>query len=93
MLLIDKVTNRASRQAPEEAQSTLTLPTSLLRHFDRSSQIFVLTEILKECLRLTSCLTTPERATAAFLDYPRDGEHSASTSATLKRRIQALRRL
>ncbi|KAF9221723.1 hypothetical protein BS17DRAFT_710411 [Gyrodon lividus] len=90
MLLIDKVTNRASRQAPEEAQSTLALPTSLLRHFDRSSQIFVVTEVLKECLRLMSCLLTPENATAAFLDYPRDGEHSTSTSATLKRRIQAL---
>ncbi|KAF9238673.1 hypothetical protein BU15DRAFT_88298 [Melanogaster broomeanus] len=90
MLLIDKVTNRASRQAPEEAQSTLSLPISLLRHFDRSSQIFVLTEILRECLRLTSCLLCPENATAAFLGYPRDGEHSTSITAALQRRIQAL---
>ena len=41
MLLVDKVTNRASRQTPEEAQNTLTLPTSLLRHFDRPRQLFV----------------------------------------------------
>lgn len=41
MLLIDKVTNRASRQTPEEAQNTLTLPTSLLRHFERPLQLFV----------------------------------------------------
>ncbi|KAG8215319.1 hypothetical protein J3R82DRAFT_8910 [Butyriboletus roseoflavus] len=41
MLLVDKVTNRASRQTPEEAQSTLTLPASLLRHFDRQRQLVV----------------------------------------------------
>ncbi|KAG6369730.1 hypothetical protein JVT61DRAFT_13599 [Boletus reticuloceps] len=90
MLLIDKVTNRASRQTPEEAQNTLILPSSLLRHFDRSLQLFVLTEVLKECLRLRSQLLTPENTVPAILDYPRDGEHSLSTSATLKRRIQAL---
>ncbi|KAI9571928.1 hypothetical protein HD554DRAFT_2300345 [Boletus coccyginus] len=90
MLLVDKVTNRASRQTPEEAQNTLTLPTSLLRHFDRPRQLFVLTEVLKECLQLRSQLVTPEDAGSAFLDYPRDEEHSSSTSATLKRRIQAL---
>ncbi|KAF8125619.1 hypothetical protein EV363DRAFT_1225659 [Boletus edulis] len=90
MLLVDKVTNRASRQTPEEAQNTLILPSSLLRHFDRSLQLFVLTEVLKECLRLRSQLLTPENTVPAILDYPRDGEHSLSTSATLKRRIQAL---
>lgn len=41
MLLVDKVTNRASRQTPEEAQSTLILPASLLRHFDRQRQLAV----------------------------------------------------
>ncbi|KIJ60905.1 hypothetical protein HYDPIDRAFT_42974 [Hydnomerulius pinastri MD-312] len=90
MLLVDKVTNRASRQAAEEAQNSLTLPTSLLRHFARSTQIMVLTEVLRECLRLTSCLTSPNDARAAFLNYTRDEEHSASASSTLKRRIQAL---
>ncbi|KAG9310969.1 hypothetical protein JVU11DRAFT_8847 [Chiua virens] len=90
MLLVDKVTNRASRQTAEEAQTTLALPTSLLRHFDRSWQLFVLTEVLKECVRLRSQLLAPESAGLAFLDYPRDGEHSSSTSAMPKRRIQAL---
>lgn len=88
MLLVDKVTNRASRQTPEEAQNTLTLPTSLLRHFDRPRQLFVrfshsihmetihnvlqvLTEVLKECLRLRSQLLAPETAGSAFLDHPR----------------------
>ncbi|KAF8417735.1 hypothetical protein L210DRAFT_3767202 [Boletus edulis BED1] len=55
-----------------------------------STSLPVLTEVLKGCLRLRSQLLTPENNVPAMLDYSRDGEHSLSTSAMLKRRIQAL---
>lgn len=55
MLLVDKVTNRASRQTTEEAQSTLSLPTSLLRHFDRRLQLFVRLRRLFARRKLTIC--------------------------------------
>ncbi|KAH7908681.1 hypothetical protein BJ138DRAFT_1128268 [Hygrophoropsis aurantiaca] len=90
MLLVDKVANRVSRQSAEEAQTQLTLPLSVIRQFSIPLQLFVLTEVLRESQRLISRVMDPESAGTAFLDFPRDEEHSSSTSSTFKRRAQGL---
>ncbi|KAG6334786.1 hypothetical protein ID866_4304 [Astraeus odoratus] len=90
MLLVDKVANRAVRQSVEEAQTTLSLPMALLRHFPYPVQVFVLCEVIRECLRLTSRLSGPSDDPVTFLDYIRDEEHSTSSTSVLKRRVQVL---
>ncbi|KAH7920221.1 hypothetical protein BV22DRAFT_1199044 [Leucogyrophana mollusca] len=90
MLLVDKSANRVSRQNAEEAQNQLALPLSILHHFAAPLQLFVLTEVLRESRRLVSRIMVPDSTGVTFLDYPRDEEHSASTSSTFKRRAQAL---
>ncbi|KAL4062956.1 hypothetical protein V8B97DRAFT_2026593 [Scleroderma yunnanense] len=90
MLLVDKVANRVVRQTLEEAQTTLVLPVALLRHSPRPVQIYVLCEVLRECLRLASRLSDPEDAKSTFLDYTRDEEYAVSILSVLTRRVQAL---
>lgn len=90
MLLIDKATNRARKQTIEEARTTLSLPTALLQRFPRSLRIYVLCEVLRECSRLVSRLSTPEGDQTIFLDYSRGDEEYSTSSPRVRRCVHVL---
>ncbi|EIW76657.1 hypothetical protein CONPUDRAFT_168479 [Coniophora puteana RWD-64-598 SS2] len=90
MLLVDKNSNRISRQNAEDVQNSLSLAVSVLHHFSHALQLHVLSEVLLECRRLALHLISGDDAGATLLDFPRDEEHPKTTISVFKRRIQAL---
>ncbi|EGO02920.1 hypothetical protein SERLA73DRAFT_102973 [Serpula lacrymans var. lacrymans S7.3] len=90
MLLVDRTANRVSRQRPEEAQTSMALPISVLHHFSKPVQLYVSVETLQESLRLMSHVVDKMDPSPAFLEYYRDEEQPTPSSSILKRRAQAL---
>ncbi|KAF9480276.1 hypothetical protein BDN70DRAFT_905831 [Pholiota conissans] len=90
MLLLDKSANRIVRQSVDEIQNSLSLPLSVFQHVPYELQIHTATEILRECQQIVSHIVDPESTQPMFLDAIAEGDHSASSSAILRRRAQAL---
>ncbi|KAF9468309.1 hypothetical protein BDZ94DRAFT_1246474 [Collybia nuda] len=90
MLLVEKVSNRVIRQNSDDARSTLALPLSVIHQSSPDLQVQTLTEILRECQRLSARILSPNADGPTFLDVSPDDDHAASISTALKRRAQAL---
>ncbi|KAF7321073.1 U3 small nucleolar RNA-associated protein 10 [Mycena chlorophos] len=90
MLLAEKSANRIVRQTPEDVQSLLALPVSVLHRYPSAVQTFILTEILREAQRLVVRALDPENLEPCVLDSAPDDEQQQPTAASFRRRAQAL---
>ncbi|KAF7307826.1 U3 small nucleolar RNA-associated protein 10 [Mycena kentingensis (nom. inval.)] len=90
MLLAEKSANRIVRQTPEEVQSLLALPISVLQRHASPVQTFILTEILREAQRLVARATHAENIDPCVLDTQPDDEQQQPNAAVFRRRAHAL---
>lgn len=90
MLFISKTANKVVRQTSDDLLATLSLPLTLVGHYDAETQRAILKDILEEAGRLVHAAVEPDGEHRVVLDTTHDDEQNSQSAILLRKRGQAL---